>query len=173
MTGLDTPETCTGWWNILRISVHQVGFSLHDYIEVQGQQNKVSRDIVYVVLHRQLTPWILELINILSKFRSYFSQTRFASIFHKGQSFNSDKEIKVFFLWQSFRTHKSSSSSSSGAEPPLIGGFWPSQRHPSTLLYPGHRLTNIWSPFDQGPLWYCPPIYIWVFLLVSWLRGSI
>ena len=44
--------------------------------------------------------------------------------------------------------------------------FWTSQRHPSTLLYPGHRLTNFWSPFDQGPVWCCTPIYIWVFLLV-------
>ena len=51
--------------------------------------------------------------------------------------------------------------------------FWPSQRHPSTLLYPGHRLTNFWSSFDQGPVWCCPPIYIWVFLLFSWLRDSI
>ena len=50
---------------------------------------------------------------------------------------------------------------------------WPSQRHPSTLLYPGHRLTNFLSSFDQGPVWCCPPIYIWVFLLVSWLRDSI
>ena len=50
--------------------------------------------------------------------------------------------------------------------------FWPSQ-HPSTFLYPGHRLTNFWSSFDQGPVWCCPPIYIWVFLLVSWLRDSI
>ena len=51
--------------------------------------------------------------------------------------------------------------------------FWPSQRHPSTLLYPGHRLTNFLSSFDQDPVWCCPPIYIWVFLLVSWLRDSI
>ena len=51
--------------------------------------------------------------------------------------------------------------------------YWPSQRRPSTLLYPGHRLTNFLSSFDQGPLWYCLPICIWVFLLVSWLRDSI
>ena len=51
--------------------------------------------------------------------------------------------------------------------------FWPSQRHPSTLLYPGHRLTNFLSSFDQGPVWCCPPIYIWVFILVSWLGNSI
>jgi hypothetical protein len=30
MMGSDTPETCGGWWNILRISLHQVGFPLHD-----------------------------------------------------------------------------------------------------------------------------------------------
>ena len=51
--------------------------------------------------------------------------------------------------------------------------FWSSQRHPSTLLYPGHRLTSFWSSFDQDPVWCCPPIYAWVFLLVSWLRDSI
>ena len=45
--------------------------------------------------------------------------------------------------------------------------FWPSQRHPSTLLYLRHRLTNFWSSFDQRPVWCCPPIYIWVFLLVK------
>ena len=45
--------------------------------------------------------------------------------------------------------------------------FWPSQWHLSTLLYPGHRLTNFWSSFDQGHVWWCPPIYIWVFLLVK------
>ena len=56
---------------------------------------------------------------------------------------------------------------------PFNWKFWPSQRHPPTLLYPGHRLTNFWSSFDQGPVWCCPPIYIWVFLLVSWLRDSI
>jgi len=28
MMDLDTPETCRGWQNILRISLHQVGFSL-------------------------------------------------------------------------------------------------------------------------------------------------
>ena len=54
----------------------------------------------------------------------------------------------------------------------FISRFWPSQRHPSTMLYPGHRLTNFWSSFDQGPVW-CPPIYIWVFLSVSRLRDSI
>jgi len=36
---LDTPETCRGWRNILRKNVHQVGFSLHGYIEMHGQQN--------------------------------------------------------------------------------------------------------------------------------------
>ena len=44
--------------------------------------------------------------------------------------------------------------------------FWPFQRHPSTLLYPGHWLSNFWSSFDQGPVRCCPPIYVWVFLLV-------
>jgi len=51
--------------------------------------------------------------------------------------------------------------------------FWPSQRRPSTLLYLGHRLSNFLSSFDRGPVWCCPPIYAWVFFLVSWLRDSI
>ena len=40
MMGLDTPETCRGLRNILRMFVHQIGFPLHDYIDMHGQQNK-------------------------------------------------------------------------------------------------------------------------------------
>jgi len=39
MMGLDTPETCTDWRNIPKISCASSCFFLHDYIEMRGQQN--------------------------------------------------------------------------------------------------------------------------------------
>jgi len=44
MIGLDTPETCRGWRNLLRISLHQFGFSLHNYMAMHAI-NKTQKNI--------------------------------------------------------------------------------------------------------------------------------
>jgi len=44
--------------------------------------------------------------------------------------------------------------------------FWPSQRPLSTSLDPGRRLSNFLSSFARCPVWYYPPIYTWVFLVL-------
>jgi hypothetical protein len=50
---MDMAETCRGVWrNILKIKLHQVGFSLNEYIEMHGQQNE------YIEMHGQQNEYI-------------------------------------------------------------------------------------------------------------------
>ena len=68
MMELDTPETCRGWRNILTISLHQVGFSLHNYIEMHGQQNIKNETLLVArsVLHLFASSMVRVTIDVLA-----------------------------------------------------------------------------------------------------------
>ena len=79
MMGPETPETCRGWWNILRISSASSCFFLHNYIEMNGQQS-----VKNVILLLLCFPYSLTFREILyfSTLLSKFSYSVFFSLYH-------------------------------------------------------------------------------------------